>query len=108
MKKIITKVLIILSVFIFLLLLFNHYMSYSMRIGNTRFYLIETMAMSKEGRPLLGLYYKDILGGYKGVGLNGFPKIILWNDKLLISKNYDGNDSPITSYAIIIKDSVKA
>ena len=33
-------------------------MSYSMRIGGTRFFLVETMATSKEGKPLLGLYFE--------------------------------------------------
>jgi hypothetical protein len=30
-------------------------MSYDMRIGDTRFYLVETMATSEDGRSLLGL-----------------------------------------------------
>ena len=89
-----------------LLLLLNHYMSYSMRIGDTRFFLVETMATSKDGKPLLGLYCKDRYGGYKGVEMSGFPRIILWNDKYLISKNYDGNDTTITNYVIINQNSV--
>lgn len=109
MKKKIFKYLCTFSVFLILLiLLLNHYMSYSIRIGDTRFYLIETMAMSKDGKPLLGLYCKDIYGGYKGVEMGGFPRIILWNDKYLISKNYDGKDTIITSYVIINQDSVNA
>lgn len=107
MKKKTFKYLFISSVFlILLLLLLNHYMSYSMRIGDTRFYLIETMAISKDGKPLLGLYCKDMYGGYKGLEMGGFPRIILWNDKYLISKNYNGKDTTITSYAIINQDSV--
>ena len=101
-----TKIIVVLSVLFLLLLLLNHYMSYSMRIGDTNFYLVETMAMSEEGDPLLGLYHKDINDGYKGVEMSGFPKIILWNEKYLISKNYDGNVPTITSYVIICQDSV--
>ena len=81
-------------------------MSYSMRIGNTRFFLVETIAISRNGNPLLGLYYKDMFGGYRGVEMSGFPKIILWNDKYLISKNHNGLDSTISSYVIINQDSV--
>lgn len=108
MKKKKYIIFIILSVFIILLTLLNHYMSYSMRIGDTRFFLVETMAISKNGKPLLGLYCKDMYGGYKGVEMSGFPRIILWNDKYLISKNYNGNDTIITSYVIINQNSVNA
>ena len=97
--------LILLILFIFLLLL-NHYMSYDMRIGNTRLYLVETMATSEDGESLLGLYCKNVNGGYKGVEMNGFPRIILWNDEYLISKNYDGRDTTINSYVIINQDSI--
>lgn len=107
MNKVKKIIIILLGVIIFLIIL-NHYMSYSMKIANSNFYLVETMATSKEGKPLLGLYYKDKYGGYKGVDMSGFPKIILWNDKYLITKNYDGNDSSITSYVIINLDSVSA
>ena len=105
-KKII--IIIIISVFILFLLLLNDYMSYSMRIGNTRFFLVETMANSNDGEPLLGLYCKVMDIGYKGVDMCGFPKIILWNDKYIISKNQNGKDTTIISYVIINQDSVNA
>lgn len=92
-------------VFMFILLL-NHYMSYSMKIGNTSFYLVETMATSGDGKTLLGLCHKDINGGYKGVEMIGFPKNILWDDKYLISKNYDGNTPTIINYVIIKLDDI--
>ncbi len=108
MKKTKTKryiIALIMLVFIIFTLL-NHYMSYSMRIGDTRFFLLETMAMSKDGKPLLGLYCEVMGGGYKGVEMRGFPRHILWNEDYLISKNYDGNDTTITNYVVINQDSV--
>lgn len=100
MKKVLKKSVAI-SVFFLFLLAFNHYMSYSMRIGDTSFYLVETMATSDDGKTILGLCYKDMNGGYKGVEMNGFPKNVLWNDKYLISKNYDGKAPAITNYVVI-------
>lgn len=82
-------------------------MSYSMKIGNTQFYLVETMASSNDGKPLLGLYTKAKYG-YKGVDMCGFPRFILWNDQYLISKNYNGNDTTIINYVIINRDSVNS
>lgn len=108
MKKGKYKYFIILSIFIIALFVLNHYMSYSMRIGNTRFFLVETMANSNDGEPLLGLYCKVMDGGYKGVDMCGFPKIVLWNDKYIISKNCNGKDTTIISYVIINQDSVNA
>lgn len=105
MKKV-TKRAAVLSVIILFLLLLNHYLSYSMRIGNTNFYLVETMTTSDDGKTLLGLCHKDINGGYKGVEMSGFPQKILWNDKYLISKNYDGNTPTIINYVIIKIDSI--
>ena len=106
MKKKKFKCFIILLILFIFLLLLNHYMSYDMRIGDTRFYLVETMSTSEDGRSLLGLYHKDMYGGYKGVEMNGFPRIILWNDEYLISKNYDGRNTTINSYVIICQDSI--
>lgn len=108
MKKGKYKYFIILSIVIIALSVLNHYMSYSMRIGNTRFFLVETMANSNDGEPLLGLYCKVQDGGYKGVDMCGFPKIVLWNDKYVISKNHNGKDTTIISYVIINQDSVNA
>ena len=92
----------------FLLLFLNHYyFSYSRRIGNTRFYLVETMVDSKTGKPLAGLYYKPIAtSGFCGENTPGFPKIIYWNDKFVISKNFDGNNPEIVEYVIINLDSI--
>lgn len=36
----------------------------------------------------------------------GFPLIILWNDKYLISKNYEGNHPIIIKYVVINLDSI--
>mgnify|MGYP003437341641 FL=1 len=93
----------------FLLLFLNHYyFSYSRRIGNTRFYLVETMVDSKTGKPLAGLYYKPIAtSGFCGENTPGFPKIIYWNDKFVISKNFDGNNPEIVEYVIINLDSIE-
>ena len=92
-----------------LLLFLNHYyFSYSRRIGNTRFYLVETMVDSKAGKPLAGLYYKPIAtSGFCGENTPGFPKIIYWNDKFVISKNFDGNNPEIVEYVIINLDSIE-
>lgn len=101
-----TKIVVALLVFFLFLLLLNHYMSYSMKIGNTDFYLVETMATSDNGKTLLSLCHKDINGGYKGVEMKGFPKNVLWNESYLISKNYDGNTPRIINYVIIKLDSI--
>ena len=37
----------------------------------------------------------------------GFPKIIYWNDKFVISKNFDGNNPEIVEYVIINLDSIE-
>ena len=89
-------------IFVFLLLWLNDMLSYSRRIGDTRFYLVETFATSKKGKPLAGLFYKRTDGlGYDGELTYEFPKVILWNDKYLIAKNHDGNNPAITSYTVI-------
>ena len=100
---------IIILIFIGSLLFLNHYyFSYSRRIGNTRFYLVETMVDSKDGKPLAGLYYKPIAtSGFCGENTPGFPKIIYWNDKFVISKNFDGNNPEIVEYVIINLDSIE-
>ena len=64
------------------------------------------MAISKDGKPLVGLYYKPTSeSGFIGEKTPGFPKKIYWNNKFLIAKNYDGNHPEITSYIIINLDS---
>ena len=89
-------------IFVFLLLWLNNILSYSRRVGDTHFYLVETFAISKEGKPLARLFYKQTDGlGYDGEFTYEFPKVILWNDKYLIAKNYDGNNPVITSYTVI-------
>lgn len=91
-----------------ILLFLNYYFSYSRRIGNTRFYLVETMVDSKNGKPLAGLYYKPIAtAGYCGENTPGFPKIIYWNDRYVIAKNFDGNSPEIIEYVIINLDSIE-
>ena len=107
MKKITFKHFVVLLLIILFLLWGNDYLSYRRRIGNTGFYFVETMAMSKDGKALAGLYYKTPFG-YKGVEMPGFPRTVLWNDKYLISKNYDGNNSAFFCYVIINQDSVNA
>ena len=99
----------IILIFIGSLLFLNHYyFSYSRRIGNTRFFLVETMVDSKTGKPLAGLYYKPIAtSGFCGENTPGFPKIIYWNDKFVISKNFDGNNHEIVEYVIINLDSIE-
>ena len=102
MKKKYIYLIIIVPIFVFLLLWLNDMFSYSRRIGNTRFYLMETFATSKKGMPLARLFYKQTDGlGYDGELTYEFPKVILWNDKYLIAKNYDGNSPTITSYTVI-------
>ena len=99
---------LIISVIGLLLLFLNHYYwSYSRRIGDTCFYLVETMANSKEGKPLAGLYYMPTDNSmYCGECTLGFPEIILWNDKYVISKNYDGDSPEIIEYVIVNLDSI--
>lgn len=94
--------------FIGLLLLFlNECFSYSRRIGNTNFYLVQSMAFSKSGSQLAALYYSSSdVYGYYGGETPGFPKYILWNDKYLISKNFDGDNPEIVEYVIINLDCV--
>ena len=106
--KLLYKCLILIFIGPLLLLLNHHYFSYSRRIGNTRFYLVETMVDSKEVKPLAGLYYKPIATSrYCGENTPGFPKIIYWNDKYVISKNLDGNNPEIVEYVIINLDSIE-
>lgn len=90
-----------------ILLSLNYYFSYSRRIGNTRFYLVKTMVNSKDGKPLAGLYYKPIAtSGFCGEDTPGFPMTIYWNEKFIISKNFDGNNPKIIEYVIIDLDSI--
>lgn len=101
---------LLLSIIAFLLLFWIHdKLSYSRRIGDTHFYLVETMAISKEGKILVGLYYQPkAISGYCGEFTPGFPQTILWNKKYLISKNYDGNTPDIIEYIVINMDSINA
>lgn len=99
----------IILIFIGSLLFLNHYyFSYSRRIGNTRFYLVETMVDSKDGKPLAALYYKPIAtSGFCGENTPGFPMIIYWNERFVISKNFDGSNPKIVEYVIINLDSIE-
>ena len=109
MKRINYKYCIVLLVIILFFLWLNDVMSYSRSIGNTHFYLVESMAIPKEGNDrLVELCYKSDResGGFSGVSMFGYPKMILWNDKYLISKNYDGYNEDIISYVVINQNSV--
>lgn len=101
---------LVILVFALCLLVINHYCwSYRRRIGDTRFYLVETMANSKVGKPLAGLYYMPTDNSmYSGEYTPGFPKIILWNDRYIISKNFDGNNPEIVEYVVINLDSINS
>ena len=60
---------------------------------------------NKDGKELAGLFYtQDARLGYYG----GFPKSILWNDRYLISKNFDGEKSDILYYLVVDMDSINA
>ncbi|MBQ9093752.1 MAG: hypothetical protein IJY03_07150 [Prevotella sp.] len=109
MKRINYRYCIALPIVILFLLWLNDVMSYSRRIGNTHFYLVESTAIPKEGNDrLVELCYKSDResGGFSGVSMPGYPKTILWNDKYLISKNYDGYNEDIISYVVINQNSV--
>lgn len=66
------------------------------------------MAISNDGKPLAGLFYMPTdFSAYCGENTPGYPKFILWNDKYLVSKNFDGNKPEIVEYVIINLDSIK-
>ena len=103
------KYILIILIIIGSLLILNHFCSYSRRIGNTRFYLVETQVDSNEGEPLAGLYYKPVaVSAFIGENTPGFPMTILWNDHYIISKNFDGNNPEIVEYVIINIDSINS
>lgn len=106
--KTLSKCLLLLLLGLFLLFL-NHHYSYSRKIGETGFYLVETQVISKAGKPLAGLYYKSASGlGYNGESTPGFPKTILWNERYIISKNFDADNPEITEYVVINLDSINS
>ena len=109
MKRINYKYCIVLPVIFLFLLWLNDVMSYSRRTGNTQFYLVESMGTSKAGDDrFVELCYKTDResGGFSCVSMPGHPRTILWNDKYLISKNYDENTEDIISYVVINQNSV--
>ena len=64
---------------------------------------------NKDGKELAGLFYtQDARLGYYGGFSPGFPKSILWNDRYLISTNFDGEKSDILYYLVIDMDSINA
>ena len=75
-KKIIVMTMM-LEMMVFLLL-FHDSMSYSTKIGNASFFLVETMAMSDDGKLLRDLCYKyGFTDGYSGVEMSGYLHSIL-------------------------------
>ena len=106
MKKII--IVGILLLIMLAALWINDYLSYKRQIGDTCFYLVRTMA-NKDGKELAGLFYtQDARLGYYGGFSPGFPKSILWNERYLISKNFDSEKSDILYYLVIDMDSINA
>lgn len=73
------------------------------RIGNTNYYLVETMAISSEGTPLPNLYYSQNPGkdGFSGINQKGIPYLIFWNERFVVVKCSDINSKRITNYCII-------
>lgn len=105
--KILRRLLLI-PMIVFASLVVYKYCSYSRRIGQTRFYLVRTHAISKEGKSLAGLFYKPVdTNVYQGENLHGFPKQILWNEKYIISKNIDAANPYKTIYIIVNMDSIE-
>ncbi len=83
--SIITGILIV-SLFLLLLLIFCGDINQYKRIGETHFYLVESFATSKDGKPLANLHYEfnnEKTPG-EGVGIKGFPKCISWNEDYMI------------------------
>ena len=73
------------------------------RIGDTNFFLVETMAESLEGRPLPDLYYSRNAGkdGFSGVNQRGIPYQIFWNGHFLVVKCSDRDSKRTINYCII-------
>ncbi|MCM1078170.1 MAG: hypothetical protein NC344_01765 [Bacteroidales bacterium] len=73
------------------------------RIGNTSFYLVETMAISSEGHPLPNLYYSQnpYKDGFSGINQKGIPYRIFWNERFIVIKCSDINSKKIINYCII-------
>ena len=73
------------------------------RIGDTNFYLVETMANSSDGRPLPGLYYSRNPSekGFSGISLDGVPYQIFWNNSYIVVVCTDREGKIIAKYCII-------
>lgn len=73
------------------------------RIGNTNFYLVETMAISPEGYPLPNLYYSQNprKNGFSGINQKGIPYQIFWNERFLVVKCSDTDSGKIINYCVM-------
>lgn len=73
------------------------------RIGDTNFYLVETMAISSEGKPLPGLYYsrRPQEKGFSGVSLGAIPFQLFWNNRYIVVKCTDRDSKRLIKYCII-------
>ena len=73
------------------------------RIGDTNFYLVETMAESSEGKPLPGLYYSrnPQKEGFSGTNLGAIPFQLLWNNTYIVVKCTDRDSKRLIKYCII-------
>ena len=75
----------------------------SKRIGETDFYIMESFASTKQGKPLNSLYYKhDSLSVYEGILMAGYPVHIMWNDKYIVCKNSNGDNTSIINYVVLV------
>ncbi len=105
-KNIVKQFLLVIALIPILVLLvalgYGDIMQYK-RIGDTNFYLVETMAMSSNGKPLPGLYYSQNTSeeGFCGINLGAVPSQILWNCRYIVVKCIDRDNKKLISYCII-------
>lgn len=95
-------VIIALLIFFVIMLGFTDVKQYK-RIGDTNFYLVETMAYSSNGKPIPGLFYSGNprKAGFAGVSCMGVPLQIFWNDRYLVLKCTDRDSKRLINYCII-------
>ena len=107
LKLVFIIVLGFIFVFIIMLLMISVDIRLYKRIGDTNFYLVESVGSTVEdGKTPSHLYYRydwdeESLG--EGLGLCGFPKQLFWNDKHLCLTNITYSNGQIndTIYYII-------